>query len=276
MIYYAAELAEKQANALGVIDGMDAELYHRSPGISNSGLTLFAKSPAHYKERPDKRTKAMKFGTICHAAVLEPDFFARRYAIEPKIDRRTKEGKATAAAFAAENEGKEIVSADDAAIIKGIAASVLRHPEARRIMEATIATEVSIFAAHEPTGLLLRSRIDIETEDEAADLKTSEDSWDWGRAVFNYRYHVQAPFYMDNLARVGREKRAFKFIVVEKTPPYAVVVHVLGEPSIQLGRETYERQLDYFRQCVEFDSWPSYATAIQTTDVPQWAFNKSE
>lgn len=68
------------------------EQYHRSPGISNSGLKLLGdKTPAHYwaryldpARRPQPPRQGMIIGTAIHAAALEPERFAEDYA-EPLV-----------------------------------------------------------------------------------------------------------------------------------------------------------------------------------------------
>ena len=72
------------------------QAYFDNVGISNSGLGLIAKSPAHYQaslQMTRKQTPALQLGSAVHCAVLEPEEFGKRYALA-EFDRRTKEGKA--------------------------------------------------------------------------------------------------------------------------------------------------------------------------------------
>ena len=50
--------------------------------------------------------------------ILEPADFGNEYAVAPVCDRRTSDGKLMWKTFIEENEGKTIVSADDAAVIQ--------------------------------------------------------------------------------------------------------------------------------------------------------------
>ena len=87
--------------------------YYADPRISHSKLKEIRKSPAYFLHKlrePTKETDAMKLGTLCHMAVLEPDKLEQNYtALEEKIDRRTKEGKAAWAALQEASEGKVVV-----------------------------------------------------------------------------------------------------------------------------------------------------------------------
>jgi hypothetical protein len=254
--------------------------YHAAPGVSNSQLKEFRRSPAHFRATigKDSRTAAKAFGRLLHMAALEPERLAESIAVEPRIDRRTKVGKAEAAKFAEENAGKEIVSAWDAAMLHGIGRSLAEHGAARELIRATGLHEVSAFCRHEETGLLLRSRFDImpHESDILADLKSTEDASReaFAKSIHDFRYYVQAPFYLDNATRCGRERSRFIFIACEKEPPYAVAVWELDAESIEIGREEYQAQLKLFAECVEFDSWPAYSSRIESISLPAWKIAK--
>src|ERR1700744_3173168 len=79
------------------VHSMPAELYHKAAGISKSMLDILAeKTPAHlvaYKEEPPAQTDAMRFGTIVHRALLEPDTYTGSFHTRPKdLKFTTKEG----------------------------------------------------------------------------------------------------------------------------------------------------------------------------------------
>ena len=76
--------------------------------LSYSALKAFAKSPNHYLQYVNKEhteTPAMVLGSLTHCLVLEPERFAAKFAVAPKVDRRTNSGKALWAAFEHESEG---------------------------------------------------------------------------------------------------------------------------------------------------------------------------
>ena len=95
----------------------DRNEYRAFPALNQSAAKHLLKSPAHYQayiNTPQEETKALKFGTFVHAAVLEPDTLNDLYATAPDVDRRTKEGQETWAAIATANAGKTILDAEEA------------------------------------------------------------------------------------------------------------------------------------------------------------------
>jgi len=64
----------------------------------------------------DEETKAMKSGTIIHAAILENSFFKENYVFNAGIKLNTKEGKAWKAAY----PDKEVLSKEDTDIVQNI------------------------------------------------------------------------------------------------------------------------------------------------------------
>ena len=83
----------------GVYD-ISNEQYHASEGISRSKLMLLDKSPYHFWyetmsgfAEKQESTPAMNIGSAFHTMLLEPAKFQMEFAVAPKVDRRTKQGK---------------------------------------------------------------------------------------------------------------------------------------------------------------------------------------
>ena len=67
---------------------------------------LTGKSPEYFRfamDNPQPTTPAMKFGSAIHMNVLQPEEFHINYAVAPKFDKRTKQGKANHAEFVNSN-----------------------------------------------------------------------------------------------------------------------------------------------------------------------------
>jgi hypothetical protein len=58
-----------------------------------------------------QKTEALRFGTMFHTFVLEPELFEKKYVLADKIDRRTKEGKALFEEIA--QSGKQIITTEE-------------------------------------------------------------------------------------------------------------------------------------------------------------------
>ncbi len=263
----------------GVYLNISNDAYHKSEGVSKSGLDLIAKCPAKYKHRyidgnHPPPTKALKVGPAFHTAILEPEKFDAEFLVAPKIDKRTKAGKEEWEEFQAEAEGKTVLEIEDYDQIIMMARSVRQHPIASQLLSLGHA-ETSIYAIDDSTGELVKIRPDWLHEDMIVDLKSTEDASTgaFSRSCGNDRYHVQAGMYLNvaNTALNGRFGN-FIFIAVEKSPPYQVSVYYADKDMLQLGYEEYRRNLELFSQCKQSGIWPGYnGGTIQPITVPKWA-----
>ena len=262
---------------------MENAEYHRHSAISKSHLDLVARSPLHYWARyvdPNRvepePTPAMRLGTAVHTLTLEPDSWDSRYVTAPQIDRRTKEGKATWAEFEALSAGRELISCDDRAVISRMAEAVWKHPAAEMLLfKLPGKAETTHMWTDEATGLQCKCRPDWLTDDGSliVDLKTTEDASPAGfrKSIANFRYHVQASWYLDGLERAtGKRPEQFIFICVEKKPPHAVAVYADDAEMIAQGQITAARDLQQLADCKAANSWPGYSDQIETISLPPW------
>ena len=263
----------------GIYAGITNADYHAGPGISKSGLDLLARSPLHYwhrylSGRPADRieTGAMRFGTAVHAAILEPEDYAR-WVVMPKVDRRFKEGKAIAEAAEARaaQEGVRIIEQHEHNAILDIAAAVRGHPVIGQEL-ATGVAEVSGYWIDEETGVFCRCRPDWLGAGLILDVKTTENAEPSAflRSAYTYRYWVQAAFYLDGVAANGLNVGQFLFAAVEKAPPYAVMAYNASPALIEAGRREYKRLLRLYADCATVNRWPGYGDTVEM-DLPPWA-----
>jgi exodeoxyribonuclease VIII len=248
---------------------MPSAEYHRRPEVNKSLLDLIEAAPAKAKARldgaPSEPTPAMLLGTAVHAAVLEPWALIK----SPEFNKRSKEGKAEAEAFAQEHTGKVIVDPDTFAIVQGMREGVMRHPVARRIFDDGL-PEQSCFA--ELLGVPVRCRPDWYRPSAGllTDLKSVTEGTPDGfsKSVAKWNYHLQHAFYMDVCRAAGFDIRSFVFVVVETKPPFCAAVYVLDDEAVEIGRDTYRRLLDIYKRCVETNDWPGYPDTIQKISLP--------
>ena len=265
--------------APGIYLDISNEAYHAAPGISKSGLDLIARSPYFYRHRPPQEaTKAMQIGSAFHSATLEPHTFPDLFAVAPEVNARTNAGKAELEAFTKANEGKSILQKDDAEHVAAMAQAVRQHQTAAALLSDGQA-ETSIFHNDEPTGELIKVRPDWMVEDLLVDLKSTEDASPdaFSKACWNYRYFVQAAFYLDTAnAAFGVERfRSFVFVVCEKKPPYQVAVYVADRQMIDAGRIQYRRDLERYHRCKMTNTWPGInAGRVEEIGLPGWALRQ--
>lgn len=247
--------------------------------ISKSGLDLINRAPALYYERylnpsaePQKETPALVIGSAVHCAVLEPSEFGKRYAIAPKFDKRTKDGKAAFEAFVAEAGERIVIDAETATLAERIMLSVKRCNSAAYLLKEGVA-EQPIFWTDEQIEVDCKAKPDwITAGGILVDLKTTEDASPVGfaRSVRKYRYDVQAAFYSDGYeASTGQTCNGFMFIAVEKTPPYLVAVYFIGADDLQNARQRYRENLLTYKQSKELNIWHGYSNII--TKIILWA-----
>jgi PDDEXK-like domain of unknown function (DUF3799) len=286
----------------GIYSDIPNNVYHSGAGISKSGLDLIRKSPMHFRARMDSKndnepTAAQAIGTAFHSLLLEPEDFARSYVVKPdnapkrptsvqrsakKPSPETIEAIAFWDQFETENAGKIVLDNDENEQLLAMAHSVRNHPAASALLSgAPGVAELSCYWNDPTTGVLCRCRPDYWRADGIiVDLKTTEDASPEGfaKSLVNWRYYVQAPFYLDGIAETIKQSgdpqltipETFVFLVVEKKPPYAVAVYVLDRESFDLGRIEYRQDLETFAKCESENVWPGYGDAIQKVGVPQW------
>lgn len=258
-------------------DLTDAEYFAHS-AINCSGLKLIAsKTPAHFKYQqtaPRKETPAMFIGSAVHCATLEPEAFDERYIVAPKIDKRTKDGKAAWAEL--EASGKVVLSEDDGEQVMRIAHAVRANKSAAKLLTNGKA-EVAVFS--EIDGQAVKCKCDYLRENVAViDLKTTDDASEKGfmKSVLNYGYHQQAAFYMDVMQAVGQPVERFVFVVVEKTAPFLVAIHELSDEFVELGRELNRKALAMYEDCSITGNWYGYDENITLISPPFWAIKQVE
>jgi len=244
--------------------------YHADPAISASQLKEISRSPYHYWFRyldPNRvamvPTAEMRFGSLAHCAVLEPDELSKRCQLAP--DRRTKEGKAAVAEMAA--AGIEAVSEADMVLAVNMAVAVHGHPTAGALLQSGQA-EQSFWWDDIATGLRCKCRPDWFDGTTIVDLKTCVDASPAGfaEAVANFGYQIQAAHYL-----AGTLATRFIFVAVEKTLPHAIGVYELDTEALVHGTIARHNALQLIGDCRATNNYPGYTDGIQMLQLPGWA-----
>lgn len=250
---------------------MDDREYHALPRLSASGAKTLLKSPARYRherEHPAKPSAAMEFGTMFHALVLEPDVFAARYALGPQVDRRTKDGKAAAEQWAADNAGRIAVTVDDWERVHAMARAV----EVSGAGDLMTGGRMELPVLWERDGAGLKAKLDCLTERAIIDLKTTsaEDEDGLQRAAWQYGYHVSAAAYQEAAKVLTGEELPKVFVFVSSAAPHDVVIMEAGDEFLARGRALWDRAVRTYAACVEWDDWPGIS-ASGKLQPPRWA-----
>ena len=257
---------------------MNEREYNEAEGIRRSDLWKMEDSPEKFKyfmEHPVDKTPALVFGSACHKAILEPDDFCNEYAVAPVVDRRTKEGKEAWAKFAAENEGKEIVSAEDTATCAEMLKAIRRSPLAKKLICGNGETEQAFFWTDPDTGEKCKIKVDrlvkYNRKWYVVDYKTTEcaETFRFNSSIWKYGYFMQAGMYCEGVKAAKKLKKlpGFLFVAQEKKAPYSVNVIEVGEDVMNAGVAKFHQLLETYHNFKTLDVWPGYVQ-----DVPNDAF----
>jgi exodeoxyribonuclease VIII len=232
---------------------MNNKEYHASPAVSNSKLSRFLESP-RLMNTPRKKTPSLRWGSLVHTIILEPQLIGDEWAVMPEGLDKGKGAKAREEEFLLANEGKEIVSHDEFTQLSAIAAAVQQDDEAAALLAGEGVNESSYFWKDAITGIDMRCRPDRYRDDGLlVDVKTttSVEHYAFRRSVWDFGYDRQSALYTDGIeAMTGRRPRGFAFIAIEgkDAPEIFVQVFVMTEADIEIGRKRYRKALDLMDQ----------------------------
>jgi exodeoxyribonuclease VIII len=267
----------------GLYKNISNEDYHKSKGISNSGIRNILDCPKVYwykylsGEYDRKKSGEFTLGSAVHTIILEPDTFYDRFYITTKMDRRTKEGKAEYAYMLRQSNGKEILEEDDYKQALSMANNITNHAMFKKVKGGHI--EDSIMWQDPESGALLRSRPDYYNDFLILDIKTTKDvrPRPFSNSIVDYGYHSQAAMACDGLTAVtGIPYEMVVLFVVSKEPPYLVQPYVLTAQALQQGRDEYKRGAALYQKCLTSGNWPAYEEVILDIDLPRWSYRSEQ
>ena len=262
--------------------------YNQAEGIRRSDLWRMEESPERFKyflEHPIEQTPAMAFGSACHKATLEPEDFGNEYAIAPFADKRTKEGKEIWARFLEENEGKTVISMDDATVIGEMKMALCDCPLAKKLIFGKGESEVAFFWTDPDTGEKCKIKVDrlvkYRRKWYVVDYKTTAcaETFRFNSDIWKMGYFMQAAMYTEGVmkAKGMRKRPGFLFVAQEKKPPYSVNVIEVTDEVMNAGIAKFHQLLGKYHQCKALDQWPGYVDRIPNDAfVPTWAEREME
>jgi exodeoxyribonuclease VIII len=265
--------------------------YRALESLCYSEMKYLLQSPAHYrfyKDNPQPASKAMLTGRAVHMAILEPHLFKEKYAclddsqiiaeIGGANPRATKVYKEWLAAFRSENSEREVLVIDEYVNILNMSEAVYSHKSAGQLLNTEGRCELSLFWVDKETDVPMKSRLDkLLVTNRIIDIKTCESASlkDFERSIYNYGYYLQAAVYSEAFKAVyNLDLLPFTFICIESKPPYAVAVYELDEQALMLGQVVMRKCINLYKECKEFNDWPSYSQEIKPISVPQWALKE--
>ena len=296
--YTTTDNSKQDAGSLpvGINAGIDAEQYHRTLGLTKSGLMALRKSPAHFWQwmtsPPDPSTQAMMLGTATHTLVFEPEKWENEIVVIPEdapkkptaaqINAKEPSEKGQASIkwwndFYEKNKNKTTITHDQYLRARGMADAVmaceeivpyLKHPSAK--------AELSIVGNELVNGMSIacKGRCDLITMDGTiiVDLKTTQDSSSekFSKNFMSLGYWMQAAHYIKVARLAGLPIQRFIFIAVESEAPYSVALYELDDTSLQKAFEIRQKLLERLANCIATGKYPSHSKGINSLTLPYW------
>lgn len=279
----------------GIYAGVPMHVYHGAdltpePSISSSGLRkIVNESPAHYwvdcpynKQAIERKEReAFTLGRAAHHLLLGEEDFRTNYVVRPeKYDSwRTTESKQWK--MQQEMAGRTVLLKSDIEIIRGMAASLGRHPlinpqgDNGGILNGLV--EHTIVWQCKDTGVWCKARPDVIPldSDMFADLKTTTSVLDdeLKKTIAQYAYHQQGALIGEGWHAVtGGKASMFSLVFVEKSPPFCCRVVALADEDLIRGERQNLQAKKVFAECLKTGEWPGPGSHDgEFMYLPTWA-----
>jgi PDDEXK-like domain of unknown function (DUF3799) len=268
-----------------IVENLPAKAYHSDNAVGSSlARKLQSSTPMHAKEMMETpmSSSALALGEATHAGILEPENDLAQAVVSPDVDKRTKLGKEEYATFAALNEGRCIITPDQAQQVDGMIAACNRDWRIKHCLSACKKREVSVFG--EIGGFPAKARLDAwNGHGMVCDLKTTRDlACDFEKSIANFGYGLQAAWYravlrsaMESSGRMLPDDFSFVFLVVESVAPFGTAVYRMSDEVMDCYSERLPELQKQWWECVlknEYPGWPQ--SDVVDIGLPAWAMKK--
>lgn len=265
--------------------------YFDNPALSQSKLKEFKKSPKHYwskyvdpERKEEEPTEEMKFGKALHCSILEPDLFKNNYMVIPKIDKRTKDGKAEYASYMQLSMGKEIISDENLKDIE-LMNNVLFSKDSSKLLKCGGLVEHELYWRDNEFDIDCKAKLDVFIQPNnvfkngvIVDIKTTQDATPdvFTRSIDKYGYYNQAAFYCNAVKQIYNTVDLPMFIIIamEKTSPYEINFFELDNKSIKFGIRENKQLMSKYKECLTTGNYHGYEDKINSISLPAYKLNK--
>ncbi len=269
----------------GVYTDIDEDTYHADPvpgrSLSQSGAKQLLDCPKRFRWQrdnpPSPPKQSMNLGSAVHKVVL---------GAGPALVPIDADGYTTKAAREARDDayaaGDIPVLPRERDLVEAMVEAVWADRTASELL--TDGTPEQSLVWDDPkTGVRCRGRLDwLPTPDHGPigtipDLKTAKSAApdDFAKSAAKFKYHIQAPWYLNGIRALGLgdEFTRFVFVVVETSPPHPVEVYELDFEDMDLGERLGAKARALYAEYEALDYWPSYtgSRGIAPLRLPRWA-----
>lgn len=223
----------------GVYEDLPFSIYNEIPAYRASDLKEAHRCVFTWmNKKPMNESPILLEGRVQHTVFLEHHKFDEEFVIEPKIDKRTKAGKADYADFLNTVGDRTPISQtlyDNCMERRDVVKDYIPKDDHR--VELTICFMWN--------GHPFKSRIDWHDGVKPWDLKTCRDASPRGfrSAVNSYGYFMQGSLYVDACKSAGVPSDGFAFLAQEKAHPYPYGIYELSDEALEYGRSKNEQAL---------------------------------
>lgn len=233
------------------------------PLVRFSHLKAMAKSPRHYShgilhDRAD--TPGMRMGRAIHTLTLGPQPAARPVVVYPG-DRRGNAWKEFRAAHP--DDRFDVLTEAEHDTARACAEAVCADPVASPLLAGERETYIEWMFGERAC----RSTLDVIGPTWIADLKSTHDASPIGfqRIAWRQSYHAQMSFYRHAVAWRTPDLPPPRvwLIAVEQSPPYAVCVHEVTEPVLEMGTRLWRSWFEALRGCEDSRDFPGYPSPVE-------------
>ena len=272
---------------VGLHLNVPASVYHADPCTtpslsSGAARTILAKSPAHVAMenvrlggKSRTATESMETGSLIHAILASDDSEIRIGLFDSYMSKAAKEWRDNT-----RHSGYIPVLSHDYENAMHVA-DIVR----KRCVEGITNTPFCGYAENEVTAIwrdgdvLCRARYDVLVRDgngnaDIWDWKSTKDVSDRGieKTIANYRYDIQAAFYMRGLEALGFKSQQISFIFVffETVAPYTVRRVVLSQEYLQQAKKEVSQAISLWQQCLANSSFPTMPPDTMTVEIPHY------
>ena len=241
--------------------------------LSSHALADFRSDPLLFRKKElglvvEEDRPAFRIGRAAHTLVLEGcDVFEKHYAVGGPVNPKTGEiyGSRTKAYQAwADEQGKPVLTNEQAQLIKDLNDSVHTHKHARELLSDGIPEGV---VRAEYCGTWCQIRVDwLNPQRRLVDLKTCDNLGWMEMDARTYQYAHQLAFYRAVLAQVTENLVPVYLVAVEKREPYRCGVWLVGQDVLAIAQKENEQAIERLRKCRKNDVWPTGYEDVRTFD----------
>lgn len=248
---------------------IDHDAYHSGIGYSSSALKRALHSYGKFALGETGDSRSLVFGRAFHAALLEPNDFARKYAVKPEFGGHPSSNayKSEKNAWLSANEGKEVISKEEAFAIERMIESVKRHVDYGK--HSVLGTEIMAVAPCSETGLLLKCKVDMLSS-AIMDFKTTSygvAEHEFMSDIMRWKYHLSAAFYQDVFYAATGERLPFIIVAVLKDAPYECEFYRLSDAFLEEGRKLYKAGLKRIKRWLSQPAEACFLDGKRTRDL---------